>query len=86
MVRRNEIRAGEVAVEAVPGPEAGLVFVGRIRTPWTDRLACPRQGRLDGPVCRIEVSAPWAPQALDGVDRYERLKCSTGCTSHDATS
>ena len=73
MVRLNEIRAGEVAVEAPLAADAGLVFVGRIRTPWTDRLGCPRQGRLDGPTCRIEVFAPWS-DALDGVALYERLE------------
>ncbi|KMO16224.1 tRNA (N6-threonylcarbamoyladenosine(37)-N6)-methyltransferase TrmO [Methylobacterium indicum] len=73
MVRLNEIRAGEVAVEAPPATDAGLVFVGRIRTPWTDRLGCPRQGSLDGPACRIEVFAPWR-DALEGVTLYERLE------------
>ncbi|MFN8924270.1 MAG: hypothetical protein ACK5WM_01835 [Rhodospirillales bacterium] len=66
MVRLNEMRAGETAV-AFPGTnDAGLVFVGRIRTPWTDRLQCPRQGRPDGPICRIEVFEPWVA-ALDGM-------------------
>lgn len=58
MVRRNEIRPGEVAVEAPAATDAGLVFIGRIRTPWTDRMLCPRQGRLDGPVCRLELFEP----------------------------
>ncbi|MFH6783137.1 MULTISPECIES: tRNA (N6-threonylcarbamoyladenosine(37)-N6)-methyltransferase TrmO [Methylobacterium] len=73
MVRLNEIRAGEVAVEPPAALDAGLVFIGRIRTPWTDRLGCPRQGRADGPACRIEVFAPWRA-ALDGVALYERLE------------
>ncbi len=74
MVRRDEIRTGERVVESLPPPGAGVIFIGRILTPWTDRLLCPRQGRLDGPVCRIEVSAPWAPEGLDGIEAYERLK------------
>jgi len=74
VVRRDEIRDGEVAVEAPPAADAGLVFVGRIAAPWADRLACPRQGRLDGPLCRIGVFAPWAPGALDGGEQYERLE------------
>lgn len=73
MVRLNEIRSGEVAVDP-PGPtDAGLVYVGRIRTPWTDRLACPRQGRADGPLCRIEVFAPWVA-ALDGLADFARIE------------
>ncbi len=38
--------------------DARLVFIGTIRTPWTSRLECPRQGRLDGPDCRIAVDEP----------------------------
>jgi hypothetical protein len=55
MVRYNEIREGEVAIEPPPPTDAGLVFIGRIHTPWTDRMMAPRQGRHDGPVCRIEI-------------------------------
>lgn len=73
MVRRNEIRDGEVAVAPPTATDAGLVFVGRIHTPWTDRLTCPRQGRLDGPTCRIEVFEPWIA-ALDGISEFERLE------------
>ena len=50
MVRENEIRAGERAVEPPPADDAGLVFIGRISTPWTSRLKTPRQGRADGPI------------------------------------
>lgn len=73
MVRENEIRAGELSVDAPAARDAGLIFIGRISTPWTSRLAAPRQGRLDGPVCRIEVFAPWEP-ALRGLDAYARLE------------
>ena len=73
MVRENEIRPSEVAVDPPPSTDAGLVFIGRIRTPWTSRLMTPRQGRADGPVCRIEIFAPWVA-ALDGVEEFERLE------------
>ncbi|CAN5135473.1 tRNA (N6-threonylcarbamoyladenosine(37)-N6)-methyltransferase TrmO [soil metagenome] len=53
--------------------DAGLMFIGRIRTPWTSRLDCPRQGRLDGPICRIEIFEPWH-DALEGIGAYERLE------------
>ena len=45
MVRESEIREGELAVEMPAARDAGLVFIGRIRTPWTSRLDAPRQGR-----------------------------------------
>ena len=73
MVRLNEIRLGEVAIGAPLPTDAGLVFIGRIHTPWSDRLECPRQGRADGPTCRIEVFEPWIA-ALDGITEYERLE------------
>jgi tRNA-Thr(GGU) m(6)t(6)A37 methyltransferase TsaA len=73
MVRLNEIREGEQAVVPPPATDAGLVFIGRCHTPWTDRLTCPRQGRLDGPTCRIEIFEPWVA-ALDGIAEFEQLE------------
>lgn len=73
MVREGEIRRGEVAVEWPETIDAELVFIGRIHTPWTSRLQTPRQGRLDGPVCRIELFAPWAV-ALAGLERYDSVE------------
>ena len=73
MVRESEIRAGEIAVEPPKARDAALVFIGRIRTPWTSRLKTPRQGRHDGPVCRLEIFDPWKP-ALQGLDQYANLE------------
>lgn len=73
MVRENEIRAGEQAVVSPDAQDAGLVFIGTIRTPWTSRMMTPRQGRADGPVCRIELFPPW-DRALDGIERFERIE------------
>jgi tRNA-Thr(GGU) m(6)t(6)A37 methyltransferase TsaA len=73
MVRRDEIRLSERDVTLPRATDAGLFFIGRIHTPWTDRLACPRQGRMDGPICRIEVFEPWVA-ALDGITEFERLE------------
>ena len=73
MVRLNEIRSGETAVAFPETTDAGVVFVGRICTPWTDRLQYPRQGRPDGPICRIEVFEPWVA-ALDGITECARLE------------
>lgn len=73
MVRRNEIREGEEAVLPPASMDASLYYIGRIHTPWTDRLTCPRQGRLDGPTCRLELFAPWIA-ALDSICEFERLE------------
>lgn len=61
-----DIRPGETAVLAPASTDAGLVFIGRIRTPWRERRDCPRRGDLAGPLCRIEVDEIWRP-ALAGL-------------------
>src|ERR1700678_1157686 len=73
MVRLNEVRRNEIAVEAPKSYDAGLAFIGIIRTPRTSRLDCPRQGRGDGAICRIEVAEPWVA-ALDGIEAFERIE------------
>lgn len=73
MVRENELREGEVAIELTSTEDAGLVFIGRIRTPWTSRLETPRQGRQDGPICRLEIFESFVP-AIKGVDFYSNLE------------
>lgn len=73
MVRENEIRHGERAVVPPTPGDAGLVFIGRVSTPWMSRLRTPRQGRADGPLCRLEIFDPWLP-ALAGIERFERLE------------
>src|SRR6201988_3268240 len=73
MVRESEIREGEVAIDFPAAADAGLVFIGRIRTPWTSRLETPRQGRLDGPICRLEIFEPFVP-GNKGVDFYQNFE------------
>ncbi|RYH05592.1 MAG: S-adenosylmethionine-dependent methyltransferase [Alphaproteobacteria bacterium] len=59
-------RPGEVEGGATERADATLTFIGRIRTPFATRADCPRRGEPDGPVCRIEIDAPWRP-ALRGL-------------------
>lgn len=73
MVRENEIRKAEIAVEMPPATDAGLVFIGRIHAPWTSRMETPRQGRVDGALCRIEVFEPWVA-ALDSLAQFTRIE------------
>src|SRR5258705_8686808 len=73
MARLNEIRENEIAVDLPLTSDAELFFIGKIHTPWTSRLECPRQGRPDGPVCRIEINERWQI-ALDGIDDFERIE------------
>jgi tRNA-Thr(GGU) m(6)t(6)A37 methyltransferase TsaA len=55
-----EVRLGEVTVEVPDREDAHLIFIGTLHTPWPDSRACPRFGdSIDGPVCRIDIEAPW---------------------------
>jgi tRNA-Thr(GGU) m(6)t(6)A37 methyltransferase TsaA len=73
MALQHEIRQNEVAVEQPERVDAGLTFIGVIRTPWSSCKECPRHGRPDGPICRVEVSEPWVA-ALDGIEEFERIE------------
>lgn len=73
MLGEAGLRANEVAVDPPPPTDAGLVFIGRIHTPWTSRADAPRQGDPNGPLCRIELFEPWIA-ALAGLERFERAE------------
>jgi tRNA-Thr(GGU) m(6)t(6)A37 methyltransferase TsaA len=66
------IRPGEVATELPPGFDAGVYFIGRIRTPWTRREECPKNARESDAVCTIEVEPRFA-QALAGIETCSHL-------------
>lgn len=68
----DDTRDGEIAVNAPPATDAGLIFIGTIHTPWTKRSDTPRQGSIDGPLCRIELFDLWRP-ALLGIEDLEKL-------------
>ena len=68
----SEIRPGEVSNGTEVQHDATLQFIGVIRTPFTSRDMCPRQGRLDGPECRLELLPQWLA-ALKGIEAYATL-------------
>jgi tRNA-Thr(GGU) m(6)t(6)A37 methyltransferase TsaA len=66
------IREREIAA-ALPGAtDAGLYFIGRIRTPWQRREDCPKNARESDAVCTIKVDPRWA-QALAGLETCSHL-------------
>jgi tRNA-Thr(GGU) m(6)t(6)A37 methyltransferase TsaA len=70
-----DIRPGEVSVALPAQTDAGVYFIGRIRTPWKQRKDCPKNARASresGVVCTIEVDPRWA-QALPGVETCSHL-------------
>ncbi|WP_428248481.1 tRNA (N6-threonylcarbamoyladenosine(37)-N6)-methyltransferase TrmO [Ferrovibrio sp.] len=73
MSEQDSLRPGELSVAPPKAGDAGLEFIGRIHTPWANRADCPRHGKPDGPLCRIELFEPWA-LALQGIEAYARLE------------
>jgi len=61
----DAVRDGEVAVSLPSAADAGVYFIGVIRTPWTERGVCPKRGSLDGPLCRIVVDERWRAALTD---------------------
>jgi tRNA-Thr(GGU) m(6)t(6)A37 methyltransferase TsaA len=50
------IRDGEVTTELPAATDAGVYYIGRIRTPWTDRKQCPKNPREGADVvCTVEL-------------------------------
>jgi tRNA-Thr(GGU) m(6)t(6)A37 methyltransferase TsaA len=66
------MRDGEVAVELPTSFDAGLYFIGRIRTPWRTRDECPKNARESDAVCTIEVD-PGFGAALKGVETCSHM-------------
>ena len=70
----DPLRPHEEAVALPDGFDAGLWFIGHIRTPWTSRGDCPKRGDAEtGPPCRIEIDPRWTA-ALEGIGKHENLQ------------
>lgn len=65
-------RPGEDTVPLPLNFDAGLYFLGRIRTPWTDRATCPKNGTQSDAVCTLVVDPLFAP-ALQNVGGCSHL-------------
>lgn len=70
--RDRSAREGEIAVAMPEATEAGLHFIGRIRTPFKTRSECPRnilQSTAEG---RVELDPRYAP-ALLGIEKCSHV-------------
>lgn len=67
------LRTGEVAVPLPDGTDAGVYFIGTIRTPWRHRSECPKRGDANGPLCTIVVDERWRT-ALTGITVHKRIQ------------
>jgi tRNA-Thr(GGU) m(6)t(6)A37 methyltransferase TsaA len=73
MTSNETILPGEIAATLPDHTDAGVYFVGYIRTPWPTRALCPRRGDPQGPECRIEIDARWG-RALEGLAACPRIQ------------
>jgi tRNA (adenine37-N6)-methyltransferase len=68
-------REGEIPLEFDPADLAAdghVVFIGRVRSPWTDRADCPKNmtaARAAGRPARIEID-PAYRRGLEGLSRF----------------
>ncbi|MER2536304.1 MAG: tRNA (N6-threonylcarbamoyladenosine(37)-N6)-methyltransferase TrmO [Rhizobiaceae bacterium] len=74
----TERRDGEVALPFDPAriaPDAHLVFIGKIRSPWTRREDCPKNmaaARETGGPAGIEIDAPYR-EGLAGLAGFSHV-------------
>jgi tRNA-Thr(GGU) m(6)t(6)A37 methyltransferase TsaA len=73
MDSNKTIRPGEILAALPDQLDAGVYFVGRIRTPWATRDIRPRRGDPSGPECQIELDLRWE-RALEGLGAYPRIE------------
>jgi tRNA-Thr(GGU) m(6)t(6)A37 methyltransferase TsaA len=60
MAAKNEIRPGEVAIRLPETFDAGIYFIGRIRTPFKRREDCPKSPAASDAIGRVELDPRYA--------------------------
>lgn len=71
-------REGERALPFDPAglqADTGVVFIGRIRSPWTDRAECPKnmlEARERGRPATVEIDLAYA-EGLSGLERFSHI-------------
>lgn len=60
MTEKSEIRPGEVEIELPATFDAGLHFIGRIRTPFKTRGDCPKNTSRSNAIGQIELNGLYA--------------------------
>jgi len=60
-----QIRPGETAIDLPESHDAGLYFIGKINTPWTDRAKCPKNPAEAHDPCTITLAPDYVPGLQD---------------------
>ena len=66
------VRPGEKTADLPADFDAGVYFLGRIRTPWKERKDCPKNARESHAVCAVELDPRWT-EALKDVETCSHL-------------
>ncbi len=65
-------RPGEVSIDLPPATDAGLRFIGRIRTPWPTPADCPKNSRERRETGTIELDPRYA-QGLKDLELFSHV-------------
>lgn len=70
-------RPGEIRIDLPEKAEAGVYFIGRIRTPWKSRGGCPKNSREamalgDAAISTVEID-PRYREGLVDIDRFSHV-------------
>jgi tRNA-Thr(GGU) m(6)t(6)A37 methyltransferase TsaA len=66
------IRPGERQLTLPDSFDAGIYFIGRIRTPWLDRSECPKNANGSDAICTVELDPRYA-EALTGIEAVSHV-------------
>ncbi len=72
MSEQKSPRPGEVRVALPAGFDAGLHFIGRIRTPFSTLADCPKNTRESKAAATVELDDAYAA-GLEGVEQFSHL-------------
>jgi tRNA-Thr(GGU) m(6)t(6)A37 methyltransferase TsaA len=65
MADKNDVRSGEVGIELPATFDAGVHFIGRIRTPFKTRDDCPKNTSQSNAIGRVELDPRYAAGLKD---------------------
>ena len=72
MAQMGDVRPGEVAIPLPAAPDAGVFFIGRIRTPFKSRGECPKNPAQSQAIGRVEVDPRYA-DGLQDLQSYSHV-------------
>src|SRR5690349_22331594 len=65
MSQERDRRPGEIALELPASYDAGVYFIGRIRTPFKSRGECPKSPAQSDAIGRVELDPRYAAGLAD---------------------